>query len=129
VAGVAAVISSQDGDADVVPFFVGLTVLGGVVAWAAHDPFVGRRRLLAQIIALVWLLAAFWVGALLLVYAGGGSAPPPGPAATYLGLTATAYHLAGLYGGLALVLAAAFAPARWFDRLTSGGGDRASGRA
>ncbi len=44
VAGLAAVIASLDGDADIVPFFVGLTFLGGVEAWAAHPPFVGTRR-------------------------------------------------------------------------------------
>lgn len=39
--------------------------------------------------------------------------PPPGAEATYLGLTATVYHLLGLYGGVLLALAAAFAPDRW----------------
>lgn len=116
LAGLAAVISSQDGDADLVPFFVGLTVLGGMAAWAAHEPFVGRRRALARGIALLWLLAAFWVGALLLVYSGDSSAPRPEPKATYLGLTATAYHVAGLYGGAALVLIGAFGADRWFVR-------------
>lgn len=32
LAGIAAVIASLDGDADLVPFFVGLTVLAGVEA-------------------------------------------------------------------------------------------------
>jgi hypothetical protein len=42
------------------------------------------------------------------------SSPPPGPEATYLGLTATAYHLVGLFGGMVLVLTSAFGAERWF---------------
>jgi len=38
----------------------------------------------------------------------------PGPEDTYLGLTATVYHVAGLYGGAALMLAGAFGPNAWF---------------
>lgn len=119
VAGIAAVIASLDGDADIVPFFVALTFLGGVEAWAACPPFVGRRRLIARSVALVWPLAAVWAGALLLIYtASEGSRPPSVPEATYLGLTATVYHLIGLYGGVVLILSATFAPERWFQRST-----------
>lgn len=84
LAGLAAVVASLDGDADIVPFFVGLTFLGGVEAWAAHPPFVGRRRLLARGAALLWLFAAVWVGVLLLMYltVWQASGPPPGPEAT-----------------------------------------------
>ena len=80
-------IASLDGDADLVPFFVGLVFLGGVVAWAAHPPFVGQRRVVARAIALLWLLAAVWVGVLLAMYVtvwGGSSTPPPAPEAAYL---------------------------------------------
>lgn len=117
LAGLAAMIASLDGDADIVPFFVGLTFLGGLEAWAAHSPYEGPRRRTATGVALVWLVAAVWVGALLLVFvavSGGGSRPPPGPEATYLGLTATVYHMIGLYGGMALMLVSAFAPEPWF---------------
>lgn len=112
LAGLAGVIASLDGDSDIVPFFVGLTFLGGVAAWAAHSPFDGARRRLAQGIALVWLFAAIWVGVLLVVYMtvwqGSTTGPYPAPEESYLGMTATVYHLIGLYGGGALVLLLAF---------------------
>jgi hypothetical protein len=40
----------------------------------------------------VWLIAAAWIGVLLLMYQS-ASRPQPEPEATYLGLTATIYHL------------------------------------
>jgi hypothetical protein len=110
VAGLAGVIASQDGDASIVPFFVVLTVLAGVGAWATHEPFVGPRRWLARGIGVAWLGAAGWIGFLLLWQqaACGCSSPPPAPEATYLGLVATVYHLAGVYLGGALMAVAAF---------------------
>jgi len=122
LAGLAAVIASVDGDADIVPFFVGLTFVGGLEAWAAHPPFVGTRRMLARGVALLWLLAAIWIGVLLLMYITvwqASSSPPRGPEATYLGLTATVYHLLGVYGGVLLALVSAFGPDRWFARATT----------
>ncbi len=112
LAGLAAVIASLDGTNDIVPFFVGLTFLGGVAAWATHDPYIGIRRRIARTVALVWLLAAVWVGVLLIMYVtvwSGSSSPPPGPVTTYLGLPATVYHLIGLYGGVVLTLVSACA--------------------
>jgi len=119
LAGLAAVVSSVDGDADLVPFFVGLTFLGGLEAWAAHDPFEGARRSVAAGAALLWGLAAAWVAVLLVmsVTVWQASSPAPQPQATYLGLTATVYHVVGLFGGAALVLVSAFAPRSWFERL------------
>jgi hypothetical protein len=111
LAGLAGVVASQDGDADIVPFFFGLTVLGGVGAWALHEPYGGRRRLLARGIGVTWLGAAGWIGALLLWQQAvcGCSFPAPiAPEETYLGLTATIYHLAGVYLGGALMAVAAF---------------------
>lgn len=55
LAGLAAVVASLDGDADIVPFFVGLTFLGGLEGWAAHPPFAGPRRMLARGVSLLWL--------------------------------------------------------------------------
>jgi hypothetical protein len=121
LAGFAAVIASLDGDGDIVPFFVGLTFLGGVAAWAAHPPFAGRRRVLAQGVALVWLIAATWVSVLLVMFLtvwGGGSStvsPDPAPEQIYLGLPATIYHLAGLYVGGLLVVVLAFGRSLWLD--------------
>lgn len=111
LAGLAAVIASLDGEGAIVPFFVGLTVLGGIGAWATHEPIGPRRRLLARGISVVWLGAAGWIGILLLMYQATCGCSMPGPVApeqTYLGLTATAYHLAGVYLGGALMTVAAF---------------------
>ena len=115
LAGIAGVVANQDGDSSIVPFFVGLTFLGGVVAWAAHPPYVDLRRALARIVAGAWLAAGIWIAVLLQMYRMyGGDGPLPPPEQTYLGLAATIYHLVGMYAGLALVLVAAFAPERWF---------------
>lgn len=116
LAGLAAVIASLDRDAEIVPFFVGLTFAGGVAAWAAHPPFEGARRHVAQGVALIWLVAAVWVGVLLLMYVTvwQSSTAPPTPEQAYLGLPATAYHLVGLYAGSALVLLLAFGRQSWF---------------
>lgn len=121
LAGVAAVISALERAADLIPFFVALTFMGGLQAWAAQPPFVGSRRGLVRIVALLWLFAALAITSLLLAYNGIIPGPQPartlrGPEATYLGLTATVYHLVALYGGLALTLSCAFVPDPWFPR-------------
>jgi len=115
LAGLAAIIASLDGG--IVPFFVGLTFFGGLQAWAAHPPFAGLRRNLARSIALLWLVAAVWIGVLLVMYqmACACSGPPPPPTVYYLGLPGTAYHLMGLYGGVVLALISAFGPDRWLE--------------
>lgn len=88
-----------------------------------HPPFDGWRQVLARVLAVLWLIAGIWIGALLLMYlAMGGDGPSPGPEAAYLGLTATVYHLVGLYGGLLLVLLSAFAPQSWWAAFSRGGG-------
>lgn len=114
--GLAAVIASLNQDADLVPFFVGLTFLGGVEAWAAHPPFDGQRRWIARGVTSIWLIAAIWAGVLLLmsVTVWQASGPPPGPETAYLGLSATAYYLVGLYGGLILMMISAVGPSSWF---------------
>lgn len=113
LAGVAAVIASLDGDADIVPFFVGLTFLGGVGAWATHEPIDGPRVWLARGIAITWLVAAGWIGVLLVMYQAmcACSMPVRPPESTYLGLPATVYHLAGVYLGGAFMAVAAFSRA------------------
>ena len=119
LAGLAAVISSLDGGADLVPFFVGLTFLGGLEAWAAHHPFEGARRAIAGGAALLWALAAAWVALLLLasVTIMQASGPAPQPESTYLGLPGTFYRVVGLFGGVLLVLASAFGQESWFQRV------------
>jgi len=117
LAALAAVISSLDGDADLVPFFVALTFAGGVAAWAVHPPYQGLRRRFAVVIAWAWLIAGAWVAVLLgLFQASPSSGPLPGPEATYVGLTATIYHLLGLYGGLLLMMAGVFGPEGRLER-------------
>lgn len=114
-AALAAVVASLDGDADIVPFFVGLTFAGGVGAWALHEPISPSRRLLAKGLAAAWVIASVWIGALLVWFqiACGCIGPTPPPEATYLGLTATVYHLVGLYLGGALIFVAAYSRGRW----------------
>ena len=116
LAALATVVASEDGDADIVPFFVGLTVAAGIEAWAAHPPFEGRRPYTARLIALLWLVAGAFIGALLLWSQAMSSRPPPHAEETYLGLTATVYHVIGLYGGAVLMLASAFGPGSWFEK-------------
>ena len=114
LAGIATVVASQDGDGDIVPFFVGLTVAAGIGAWAAHPPFEGRRRWAAGLIASLWLIGSAWIAVLLVMYQAMGSRPPPSPEDTYLGLTATVYHVIGVYGGAVLVAISALGPDAWF---------------
>ena len=115
LAAVAAIVADVDGGETA--FFVGLTFFAGVEAWVAQSPFAGRRRLLARVIAVAWLVAAIWIGVLLLWYqaACACSGPPPQPPNLYLGLPGTVYHLLGLYGSLLLILASAFGRDQWFE--------------
>ena len=112
VAGISALVASQTADEDLVPFFIGLSFLGGVDAWAAREPSAGWERTVARSVAVLWLIAAVWVGVLLgweaLYY--GASRPTPEPGRTFLALPVTVYHLLGLYGGAALVTWSAFGP-------------------
>ncbi len=110
LAALATVVASQDGDADIVPFFVGLTIAGGIGAWTMHEPLTRRRQYLARFIGGAWLIAAGWIGVLLVMYQAtcGCSMPVLPPEKTYLGLTATMYHLAAVYLGGALMAVAAF---------------------
>ena len=118
LAGLAAVISSMDHDANLVPFFVGLTVLGGINTWAVREPYGGMRLRIAIGTALLWAFAAAWVTVLLVmsVTVWQASGPPPSPEDTYAGLTATMYRVVGMFGGGALVLGATFVPERWVRR-------------
>lgn len=113
LAALAGVMAQIDGDLDIVPFFVGLTVLGSAGAFAVREPYTDNRRVLGAMVATVWIAAAFMIGGLLLWQRAlcGCSMPEPVAEATYLGLTATVYHLAGVYLGGALMTVAAFSRA------------------
>lgn len=108
--GVSILDNAQEG----VAFFAAAAILAAVQAWGAREPFAGGRRRLSIGIAAAWLIAAAWVG-LLLVMSQGASRPEPEPEATYLGLTATIYHLVALYGGAVLVTLSAFLPRSWTE--------------
>jgi hypothetical protein len=117
LAGLAAVISSLDHHADFVPFFVGLSVLGGVNAWAVDGARLPARRWVAVGTAFAWLTAIAWFSVLMVmsVTVWQASGPPPVPDEAFLGLPATAYRMLGLVGGGALVTVATFAPGRWIS--------------
>lgn len=120
LAAIAAVVATAS-DPFIVNFFIALAFGGAVEAAAAYPPFEGWRRYLARGLALGWLIAAVWIGVLLVMVttACGCSGPEPGPPVFILGVPAAAYHLTGLYGGLVLVLASAFGPDRWVARSRS----------
>lgn len=107
VAGVVAVI---DGDAAIAPFFIVTTLLGGVVAWGLTGAGGALGRLAPKIITGAWVVAAIWIASLLVLFqiTCGCSRPPPGLEATYLGFTATVYHLVGTFGSTALIVVATF---------------------
>ncbi|HEX2141539.1 MAG TPA: hypothetical protein VHK28_04575 [Candidatus Limnocylindria bacterium] len=109
LAALAGLVAYIDGDHDIAPFFVALALAGGIQAAIVRQPFRGGRRAVAWAIAGGWLIAAVWIGALLAWWQAmcACSYPPRSPEETYLGLTATAYHLIGVYGGAALVIASA----------------------
>jgi len=118
LAALAAAVSGLEGDRDVAPFFAALTFAAGVQVRATQPPFAGLGRLIAQAVAVAWLVTGAWVGVLLVMAnTWQASSPPPSPEGSYLGLSPTVYHLLGMYGGLVLALLSAFARDRWLERL------------
>lgn len=113
LAAVAAVVSQLDADLDILPFFVGLTVLGAAGAFAVREPYAGNRRVFGTMIATAWIAAAAIIGGLLLWHQAlcACSYPEPVAESTYAGLTATVYHVAAVYLGGALMAVAAFSRA------------------
>lgn len=109
LAGFAALVASQVGDADYVPFFIGLAFVAAVEAWAAREPSTGVHRSISRGAAVAWLIAATWV-AVLWAWAStlATSSPPPGPPLTFLAIDVSVYYILGLYGGAALVTLSAF---------------------
>ena len=106
LAAVAALVSSFDGDDLELRFFLVASVVAAAQAWAARGS--DRHRMLVVGIAFLWLFVAAWIDALLVLFRGSGpDLPAPVVEATYLGLTATAYHVAALHGGAILVMLSA----------------------
>ena len=113
LAAPAGLVSQLDGDVSYVPFFVGLTVLGATGAFVVREPYTDNRRVFGAMVATAWIAAAVIIGGLLLweraLCACSGPVPTAEP--TYLGLTATVFHVAGVYLGGALMTVAAFSRA------------------
>jgi hypothetical protein len=106
---IAGLVSILDNAQEPLAFFAVTAAAAGLQAWFVREPFAGSRRRLAIGLAVHWLFAVLWIDVLLVMYQS-ASRPPAEPEATYLGLTATVYHLIALHGGAALVTLAAFLP-------------------
>jgi len=115
IAVIAAVVSYLDNDTVELPFFVLISLAATTQAWLVREQSVDWRRLSAMGIAIGWVIAAVGIGVLLMMFQASSGAPSS-PEEAYLGLTATVYHLAAVYGGALLVVIAAFGPKRWLER-------------
>lgn len=106
---VALIVSLLDDAQEAVAFFSVAAVVMLVHRRAVREPFEGRRATFAGLIAIASLLAVAWIDALLVMFQALGSrgAPTP-PEATYLGLTASVYHLVALHASAALVTISAW---------------------
>jgi len=112
---IAAAVSILDNAPEPLGFFAVATLAALIQAWCLRDPEAIELRRLAIGIALAWVAGAIFIGVLLLMYQS-ASRPPPGAEETYLGLTATVYHVIGVYGGALATLIAAVGPKRWLER-------------
>jgi hypothetical protein len=110
----AGAISYFDGDSIELAFFAITAIAASTQAWCVRDFDVDLLRRSAQGIALAWVAAAVWIGVLLMMFQA-SSGPPPAPEERYLGLTATFFHMAAVYGGALLASVAAFGPRGWLD--------------
>lgn len=108
LASIGAIVASFDSHADFVPFFAGLAFAAALAGVVAHEPLVGTRRLVARAAIALWVVAAVWVGVLLIMAntVWQASGPPPTPDQVFLGIPATAYYVSSLYGGTVLMLLA-----------------------
>lgn len=108
----AAIVSYVDDDSIELAFFAVTALAALTQAWCLREPDVDWTRRSAKGIAIAWVIGAIWIGVLLQTYqpVSGG---PQAPEETYLGLTATAYHVSAVYGGALAVLIAAFGPRSW----------------
>ena len=114
LASIGSVVASLDAHADFVPFYAGLAFCAAVAAAVVNEPNLGTRRMVARAAAAVWAGAAVWVGALFVMAntVWQAASPPPTPDQTFLGVPATAYYVAALYGGTLLMILAVALPRR-----------------
>jgi hypothetical protein len=105
--------SVAHGDPVLVAFFAALSVAAGVVALLARGPWESWRRGIGMLVGIAWILVGVAIWVLVGLFRSAGSLPTEmPPESTYLGLTATFYHLVAICGGGVLVITAVFAPER-----------------
>ncbi len=109
---IALAVSILDNAPEPMGFFAVTTVAALIQAWCVRDAESVELRRLAIGIAVAWVAGAIWIGVLLAMYQS-ASRPPPALEETYLGLTATVYHVIGVYGGALAASIAALGPRRW----------------
>jgi hypothetical protein len=106
-------ISVLDGDSVLVAFFAALSVAAGVVALLARGPWEGWRRGIGMLVGIAWIVVGIAIALFIGSFRSAGSLPVEmPPESTYLGLTASFYHLVAICGGGALIVTAVFAPER-----------------
>jgi len=115
LSAIALVVSVLDSVPEPLGFFAVATLAALIQAWCLRDPEAVELRRLAVGIALAWAAGAIFIGVMLLMYQS-AARPPPVEEETYLGLTATVYHVIGVYGGALATLIAAVGPKRWLER-------------
>lgn len=111
LSAIAAVASAVAGEDDVIAFFLVMTAVAVVIAVLGARPWTGAARLVARTLAVAWVVAAIWIGALLVWYQGScacSSAVPVGPGPNVAGVPTTLFHLLATYLGGALVVVATF---------------------
>jgi hypothetical protein len=122
LAALAAVASWWSGEDDTIAFFVVLAVVAVAIAALANGSWVGRRRLVGRSLAVAWVLAAVWIGVLLVGYQTScacTTAPLAEPDPNVAGIPTTLFHVLATYVGGVLVAVATFS-----DRLAAHGAER-----
>ena len=119
---IAAAASAVSGEDDVVAIFLVLTVVAVVIAVLCAGSWSGRARVAARTLAVLWVVAAVWIGVLLVVYQTScacSSAVLVGPDPNVAGIPTTFFHLLATYLGGAFVGVATFS-----GRLAAHGAER-----
>ncbi len=99
---VAALASALAGEDDMIVFFLVLAGVAVVIAALTTGPWTRPARLVARTLAVAWVVAAIWIGALLVWYQSlcACSSPAPiGPPPNVAGIPTTLFHLLATYLG------------------------------